>query len=55
MTPKKEEKRYIVRKYVFAKTAQEALRIEKKYAPDDIWVDEEWKKDNDVSSKKIGF
>lgn len=50
------EKRYIVRKYVMAKSCQEALRKEKKVKPDDCWVDEDWKKDNeDELVSAIGF
>lgn len=50
------EKRYIVRKYIMAKTIQEALRKEKKTRPDDCWVDEDWAKENsqDLVSA-IGF
>lgn len=52
----KEKKRFIVRKYVMAKTAQEALRIERKFRPDDVWVDEDWKKDNpNKLESAVGF
>lgn len=40
------QKRFIVRKYIMAKSAQEALRKEKVTRPDDVWVDEDWKKEN---------
>jgi len=50
------EKRYIVRKFIMAKSCQEALKKEKKIIPDDCWVDEDWKKDHqqDLVSA-IGF
>jgi hypothetical protein len=50
------EKRFIIRKYVMATNCQQALKKEKKTRPDDCWVDEEWKKDNqkDLVSA-IGF
>lgn len=50
-------KRYIVRKYVMARTAQEALRKERSLAPDDVWIDSEWQKENplDNVSRQIGF
>jgi hypothetical protein len=53
---KKINKRYIVRKYIMAKTAQEALKKERRYRPDDVWVDEEWKREqsNNLESA-IGF
>jgi len=35
-------KRYIVRKYIVAKSAQEALRKEKHQVADECWVDEKW-------------
>ena len=49
-------KRYIVRKYIMAKSAREALRKDRTHLPDDVWVDEKWKEDNakDLSSA-IGF
>lgn len=50
------DKRYIVRKYIMAKSASEALRKEKKVRPDDCWVDEDWKKDNQQQLvSAIGF
>jgi len=53
---KSKTKRFIVRKYIMAKTAAEALKLERRYRPDDVWVDEDWKKDhgNQLSSC-IGF
>lgn len=49
-------KRYIVRKYIMAKSAREALKKDRTHLPDDVWVDDEWKKENsrDLSSA-IGF
>jgi hypothetical protein len=38
------KKLFIVRKYVTASSAAEALRIEKRVPPDDIWLDDDWKK-----------
>ena len=56
MTKKIEEKRYIIRKYVMAKSAHEALKKERRIRPDDCWVDEEWKKNNDKNLiSAIGF
>jgi hypothetical protein len=49
-------KRYIVRKYIMAKSAKEAFKKDRTHMPDDVWVDDEWKKENqkDLSSA-IGF
>jgi hypothetical protein len=50
------EKRFIVRKYIMAKTAHEALKKERRYRPDDVWVDEDWKRDHNKDlSSAIGF
>jgi len=49
-------KRFIVRKYVMAHSAREALKIEKGFEPDDIFVDDEYMKNLDIGSKKVaGF
>lgn len=40
----KPQKLYIVRKYVMASCAQDAIKREKLYKVDDVWVDEEWKR-----------
>lgn len=49
-------KRFIVRKYVMARSVQEALKIEKKTLPDDVWVDEKWKEENpNTLVSAIGF
>ena len=42
----KQLKRFIVRKYIMAESAKDALKLEHKIAPDDVWVDEEWTKQN---------
>jgi hypothetical protein len=49
-TPK--EKRYIVRKYIMAKSAAEAMKKDRTAWVDDVWVDEEWL---DEQTKQIGF
>ena len=40
------EKRFIVRKYIMATSAQQAIKKERRVRPDDVWVDEEWAKQN---------
>jgi hypothetical protein len=52
------QKRFIVRKYVMARSAQEALRLEKRRAADDVFIDEQWSKDQQFEGdkkKKFGF
>ena len=39
-----------------ARSAHEALRKERRVRPDDVWVDEDWKKENpNVLESAIGF
>ena len=35
-------KRYIVRKYIYAKSAKDAINKDKTSPVDDVWVDEKW-------------
>ena len=49
-------KRFIVKKYIMANSAMEDIKKEKKYSPDDVWIDEDWKKINDEKiASSIGF
>ncbi len=50
------QKMFIVKKYIMASSAHEALKKERKVRPDDIWVDEDFRKENkyDLPSA-IGF
>lgn len=50
------EKRFIVRKYILAKSAHEALKKERRVRPDEVYIDEEWAKthSNELVSA-IGF
>lgn len=53
---KVKEKLFVVRKYIYARSAHEALKRERKHRPDDVWVDEEWKRANqDKLESCIGF
>lgn len=53
------DKVYIVRKYIIAKSAQEALKKEPKTKVDDVWVDDDTHKEllkaKILESNKIGF
>jgi len=55
---KAKQKLFVIKKYVLADNAFQALKKERKQAPDDCWVDEEWRKKqedvNDLQSA-IGF
>lgn len=53
------EKLFVVRKYVKAANASQALKKEKNIKADDVWLDEDWKKnymdEGGESKKKVGF
>ena len=57
MSNKKDSKKlFVVRKYIMARDAKEAIRLDRKTHVDDVWVDEEWKKSNkDQLPSAIGF
>lgn len=50
------EKRYIVRKFILAKSASDALKKERKFKADECWVDEEFEKEKiKQNPSAIGF
>lgn len=46
-------KLFVVRKYIKARSAAEAIRKEKGSAVDDVWIDDDWKKEH--LNGAIGF
>lgn len=50
-----QNKLFIVKKYVWAKSAHDAIKKESKQAPDDVWIDEEWKKNSGIPQEPMGF
>lgn len=52
---KPKPKLFVVRKYVMAHSAAEAIRKDKTTAVDEVWVDEEWKKHGSNLPDAIGF
>lgn len=47
---------FVIKKYIMAPNAREAMKRERKIEPDDIWVDDEWRKANtDNLADAIGF
>lgn len=49
-------KLFVVRKYVRALSVSEAIRLERKQEPDDVFVDQEWKSGQAAGlSRAIGF
>lgn len=50
------DKMFVVKKYIMAKSASEALRKERNVKADDCWVDEDWRKrSKDNLASAIGF
>lgn len=49
-------KMYLVRKYIMATSASQAIRKDKTHPVDDVWVDDEWKKGQAAQLESaIGF
>ena len=48
-------KMFILRKYVRAKSASDAIRKDKQTPVDDVWVDDDWKKQQNALESAIGF
>jgi hypothetical protein len=44
--PKARNKLFVIRKYVRATSAAEAIRMDKRTAVDDVWIDDTWKAEN---------
>lgn len=49
---KQQLKRYVIRKYIMAKSAHEALKLERRHRPDDVYVDQ---KTNEEFVSAIGY
>ena len=50
------KKRFIVRKYIMAENAKQALRLDLVTVAHECWIDEEWKKNNpEFEGTPIGF
>lgn len=49
------KKLFIVKKYVWAESANQAIRREKNQPVDDVWVDDDWKKQSNTPKDAIGF
>lgn len=49
------KKLFILRKYIYAESVEEALKIEKKVKPDEIFLDGDWKEYNINKQDGLGF
>lgn len=53
---KEKDKLFVIKKYIKARSASEAIRKDKSTAVDDVWVDEDWKKGEASGiSRSLGF
>lgn len=51
-----QNKKFVVKKYVWAQSAADAIKKESKVRVDDVWVDEDWRRANTQDQKtEIGF
>lgn len=41
---KQTQKLFVIKKYIMASSAHDALKKERKIRPDDVWIDDDWKK-----------
>lgn len=49
-------KKFIIKKYVMARSAAHAMRLERRMHADDCWIDEEWRKANEEKVlSQMGF
>ncbi len=49
------DKLFVVRKYIWATSVQQAIHKEQKAPVDDCWVDDKWKENSQVVKDAIGF
>lgn len=49
------QKLFVVRKYIWAKSAAHALKLEQKVPSDDVWIDDDWKKSQQNPKNAIGY
>ena len=52
---KKQQKLFIVRKYIWATNAREAIKNDKNTEVADCWLDDDWKKQQEQTANAIGF
>ena len=47
MGKRKQLKKFVIRKYIMAESAKDAIRLDKTSPVDDVWIDEDWKRANE--------
>ncbi|MCK9369567.1 hypothetical protein M0R04_06640 [Candidatus Dojkabacteria bacterium] len=51
----KDKLKFIVRKYIFARSAKEAIRLDKQTPVADVWVDADWQNQQENKFGPMGF
>lgn len=46
---------YVIRKFIMAKDAKDAIKKEKEQPVNDVWMDEDWKRDKINQEPELGF
>ncbi len=49
------KKLFVVKKYIWAANASDAIKKDRATPPDDVWIDEEWKKNSNNPKDAVGF
>ncbi len=49
------KKLYVVRKYIWAESADEAIKKDRKTPVEDVWIDEKWKENSNTPKDAVGF
>jgi hypothetical protein len=52
---KKTDKLFIVKKYIWAQDAKQAIRKDKTHPVEDVWIDDEWKRNSNTPKDAMGF
>lgn len=53
--PSKDQKLFVVKKFIWATSAKQAILKDKQAPVDDVWVDEKWKEGQQNLPDAIGY
>lgn len=54
MKPPKKD-RYIIRKFIMARSVKEAIKLDAKTPVMECWLDEDWRKEHQMLASCVGF
>lgn len=49
------KKLFIVRKYIWADNAAQAIKKDRTTKVEDVWVDDDWKRNSNIPKDAVGF